>query len=82
METAGCDQCGEGARGWQDAQREASVEWQQVQEVLDEVRDGCVVCWIISEDVEAGEWRRHKVMQCTAHEGVTGRELDVFRRGI
>ena len=37
IKTAGCDQCGEGARGWQDAQREASVEWQQVQEVLDEV---------------------------------------------
>jgi superfamily II DNA/RNA helicase len=38
VETAGCDRCGEGTRGWQDAQREASLEWQQVQEVLDDWR--------------------------------------------
>jgi hypothetical protein len=66
---------------WQDAQREASVEWQQVQEVMDEVREGCVVCWLI-RDVDTEEWQTHKVMQCTAHAGVTGRELDQFRRGI
>ena len=82
IESAGCDRCGEGARGWQDAQREASTEWQQVQEVLDEVREGCVVCWMIGDDVERGEWQRHKVMQCTAHAGVTGIELDAFRRRI
>jgi superfamily II DNA helicase RecQ len=55
VEAAGCDRCREGARGWQDAQREASVEWQQVQEELDKVRDGCVVCWLVSDDVETGE---------------------------
>ncbi|KAF1973258.1 hypothetical protein BU23DRAFT_133979 [Bimuria novae-zelandiae CBS 107.79] len=71
VESAGCDRCGEGARGWQDAQREASAEWQQVREVLDEVREGCVVGWMIGDDVEKGEWQRHKVMHCTAHAGVT-----------
>ncbi|KAI1516665.1 RecQ family helicase [Pyrenophora tritici-repentis] len=34
LETAGCDRCGEGVRGWQDEQMEANAEWQQVQEVL------------------------------------------------
>ncbi|KAG9201348.1 hypothetical protein G6514_005720, partial [Epicoccum nigrum] len=33
---ASCDRCGEGVRGWQEAQREASAQWQQVQEVFDE----------------------------------------------
>lgn len=37
IDSAGCDRCDEGARGWQDAQQEASREWQQVQ-VFDEVR--------------------------------------------
>jgi superfamily II DNA helicase RecQ len=82
VETAGCDRCGEGVRGWQDAQREANIEWQQVQEVLDEVREGCVMCWMASENGEAGEWQKHKVMQCRAYRGVTGKELDTFRRGI
>jgi hypothetical protein len=82
LETAGCDRCGEGARGWQDEQREASSEWQQVQEVLDEVGDGCVVCWLIGADVEGGSWQRHRAQDCTAHAGLTGQELDVFRRGI
>ena len=81
VETAGCDRCGEGARGWQDAQREASVEWQQVQEVLDEMREGCVVCAMLGE-AGSEEWRRHKVVQCTAYPGVTGLEVDRFRREI
>jgi hypothetical protein len=50
--------------------------------VLDEVREGCVVCWMIGDGAETGAWQRHKVMQCTAHAGVTGVELDGFRRGI
>ena len=82
LDTAGCDRCGDGARGWRDEQREASMEWQRVQEVFDEVRDGCVVCWMIGDDVATGAWQKHKVMQCTAFPGVTGAELDSFRRGI
>jgi hypothetical protein len=83
IDSAGCDRCGEGARGWQDAQQQASLEWQQVQEVFDEVREGCVVCWLIGKEaLETGEWQRHKVMQCTAYAGLTGVELDRFRRGM
>jgi superfamily II DNA helicase RecQ len=81
IESAGCDRCGEGTREWQESQREASTEWQQVQEVMDEIREGCAVCWMLGEaGTEA--WREHRTMQCTAYTGVTGLELDGFRRQI
>jgi len=80
---ASCDRCGEGVQGWQDAQREASAQWQQVQEVFDEVSKGCVVCWMLSKEaVATGRWLEHQVMQCTAFPGVTGAELDRFRGRI
>lgn len=54
-----------------------------MQEVLDEVHEGCVVCWMLdSEAAEAGAWQEHKVMQCTTSPGITGAELDRFRRNI
>ena len=86
-EAAGCDRCREGARGWEDEVREASAEWQQVQEVLDEVREGCAVCWLIrprSEEVEAEAeaWQTHTARDCRAHAGLTGRELDRFQQGV
>ena len=37
---------------------------------------------MIGDNIEMGEWQRHKVMQCTTHVGVTSIELDAFRRGI
>ena len=81
VESAGCDKCGDGTREWQDAQIETSTEWQQVQEVMDEIREGCAVCWTLGE-AGTDEWQKHKTMQCTAHPGVTWMELDRFRRGI
>lgn len=58
------------------------MEWQQVQEIFDEVREGCVVCWMIGGDVAMGVWQEHKAMQCTAFPGVTGAELNGFQRHI
>jgi len=81
IESAGCDRCGEGTREWQDSQRETSMEWQQVQEVMDEIREGCAMCWTLGE-AGTDEWQKHKAMQCTAHSGITGIEVDRFRRGI
>jgi superfamily II DNA helicase RecQ len=49
VESAGCDRCGEGIREWQDSQGEASLGWQQVQEMMDEIREGCAVCWMVGE---------------------------------
>lgn len=49
------------------ARESGSAEWQQVQEVLDEVRDGCVMRWLIgTEEVEAGEWQKHTARDCMA----------------
>jgi hypothetical protein len=56
-------------------------EWQQVQKVMDEIRTGCVACWTLAKGAKDG-WRKHRTMQCTARAGVTGMELDRFRRGI
>jgi superfamily II DNA helicase RecQ len=81
IESAGCDRCGEGRQEWQDSQREASREWQQVQEMMEEIREGCGVCWTLDEaGTEA--WRQHRTMQCTRHAGVTWMEVDNFRRSI
>jgi len=84
IESAGCDRCGEGVREWQDSQSEASSGWQQIQEVMDRLRDGCTVCWALgtADGVAANAWREHRTMQCSAHEGLTCRDLDGFRRGI
>jgi superfamily II DNA helicase RecQ len=81
VESAGCDRCGEGIREWQDSQVEASSGWQQVQELMDDIRAGCAVCCIAGE-AGTEEWKKHKVLQCTAYPGMTGMEVDRFRQGI
>lgn len=81
VDSAGCDRCGEGTREWQDWQRETSREWQLVQEFMDEVREGCAVCSML-DAAGTDVWRNHKAMQCTAYAGMTGREVDGFRRSI
>lgn len=85
IESAGCDRCGEGLSEWQDAQREASLEWQQVEEVMDELRQGCAVCWVMGDvegPVKEDNWQKHRVLQCKAYSGMAGNEMDWFRRGI
>ncbi|KAI9882030.1 MAG: hypothetical protein M1823_006233, partial [Watsoniomyces obsoletus] len=81
IESAGCDRCGEGLWEWQDAEAETSWQWQQVQEEIEEIREGCAVCWVLG-DAGTEEWQKHRTMQCTAHAGVTGIDVDRFRRGI
>lgn len=77
IDSAGCDRCGEGICGWQDAQEEASTEWEQVEELFGELRDGCVPCCML-DDAGTEVWRQHKTLQCTAYIGATGIELDSF----
>lgn len=78
IESAGCDRCGEGQAEWQQSQSEAASGWQEVEEVMSELRAGCVACWVLGN----GDWQAHKTMQCEAEEPYTGRELDRFRRGV
>lgn len=85
IESAGCDWCGEGVGEWQEAQVQASIGWQRVQETMDELRQGCAVCWVIggaSNLVGVDDWLQHRPMQCNAYRGMTGRELDEFRKEI
>lgn len=67
VEAAGCDRCGEGVRVWQDEQREVNRAWQRVREMMDELRTGCSVCWVLGDAevaVAGDEWQKHGVMQC------------------
>jgi hypothetical protein len=48
-----------------------------VEELMDELRKGCVPCCML-DNAGTTEWQQHKTMQCTAHLGVTGMELDAF----
>lgn len=85
IESAGCDRCGEGLVEWQAAQTQTSLGWQAVQRVMDELRDGCAVCWVMGDAekaVEADEWQKHRVLSCRAYSGLTGQELDDFRKGV
>jgi hypothetical protein len=80
-ESAGCDQCGDGTRQWLDEQVSYSGEWQQVEELFSELQAGCVVCCMVDK-AGSEAWRQHRTMKCTVHRGVTGMEVDAFRRGI
>lgn len=81
--SAGCDRCGEGASIVGKLQEEASTQWEQVETLFDELRGGCVLCCMLDEG-GSSEWRQHRTMQCKVHarEGVTGLEVDRFRKRI
>ena len=60
---------------------------------MEELRQGCAVCWVMGEigqaEVDEERWRKHRTMQCEMYvggvEGTTGmrwNDLDEFRRGI
>lgn len=79
--SAGCDRCGDGLRPWLDEQQRHGREWEQMEQLFDELRAGCVACCMMHE-AGSEEWRDHRTMQCTAHSGVTGRDLDEFRKAM
>jgi hypothetical protein len=80
IDAARCDRRGEGAGEWEESQRETSGEWQAVQGLLDEVREGegCGIC-VMLEEGSAEAWREHKVMLCPGLWGLDGQEVDRFR---
>jgi hypothetical protein len=79
IQSAGCDRCGEGTAAVLENQQEASQEWEEVEKTLDELRDGCTVCAMLDEG-GSEEWKQHRVMQCMKHAGLTGVDVDRFRR--
>lgn len=79
----GCDRCGEGERVWVAAQEEWAREWKAVEQVFNEVRDGCAMCWVVGQEFvtrEEEQWKQHRTMQCRAWQDSSGEEADRFRR--
>jgi hypothetical protein len=75
----GCDRCGEGVKDWQQSQVEAEQEWQQVQEVLDELADGCAACWVTQQGEES---YIHSLKGCRRVTQLSQEACDEFRRQI
>ena len=82
IEAVRCDRCGEGRAEWAEVNSRWAREWEHVQAVMDGLVDvRCVICWVLGPfDSEA--WASLWTKDCTVHRGLTGRELDVFRRHI
>jgi hypothetical protein len=47
--------------------------------VLEELTDRCTICAMLDKGASE-EWRSYKTMQCRAHQGVRGVNVDKFRR--
>ena len=56
-------------------------EWEDVQRMMDELVDVCVVCWAMGS-MEPEAWASHWTRDCKAHVGLTGDELNAFRHYI
>lgn len=79
---ARCDRCRDGIRQWLNEQESSSQEQQQVQELFNELRARCVVYYLLGNAGGYSEWQKHRIMQCTAHLGVTRLKLDRFCNGM
>ena len=82
IEAVRCDRCGEGRAEWAEVNSRWAREWEHVQAVMDGLVDvRCVICWVLGP-FDAEVWASHWTRDCTAHRGLTGREVDGFRRYI
>ncbi|KAH8686638.1 hypothetical protein GQ44DRAFT_720826 [Phaeosphaeriaceae sp. PMI808] len=78
IESAGCDRCGEGEQQWLEEHERWAREWEVVEKVFNELRQGCAICWLVGQEVETDEeeqWKQHRTMQCMAWEGATGMKM-------
>jgi hypothetical protein len=81
IEAVRCDRCGEGRTEWAEVNSRWAREWEHVQAMMDELVEVCVVCWALGP-IDDGVWASHWTRDCKAHPGLTGSELDAFRRDI
>jgi superfamily II DNA helicase RecQ len=79
VDGAMCDKCGEGQTEWQEWHSSKESEWQQIKNALDELKNGCVACWIMEDDDEA---YMHCNLECTKHLDLAQQACDEFRRQI
>jgi superfamily II DNA or RNA helicase len=85
IESVGCDRCGEGLIEWQEANTNWAREWEKVQMTMDELADGCGVCGVVGDalgPVNDDSWTSHRSRECKKYQGLSGDELDAFRRLI
>lgn len=79
---ARCDRYGKGTTALERKYSRAASERQTVEETLDELRDGCVACFVTSTDDSGVDWC-HSPAECSMVEWETQKELDErFRRLI
>lgn len=83
IESVGCDRCGEGVGEWLGEQEQQGSEWGKIERKFNELRQGCVICWVLGVGTEREEeWKDHRTMQCERNEGIGAKTVDVFRVGI
>jgi superfamily II DNA or RNA helicase len=79
---ARCDRCGEGTTALERMYAQAARERQIVEETLDELRDGCVRCFVSSMDDSSVDWC-HSPAECSRAGWKVQKDLDLrFRRLI
>jgi superfamily II DNA helicase RecQ len=76
---ASCDHCGEGLVEYQEQQRRYAREWDVVRTALDEMAEGCAICWMTVGD---GSEQGHGIKSCGRHEAVTAQGLEELRARI
>jgi len=80
MDCAACDRCGEGLVDWRRSQRKDAEEQQRVRGLLDELSDGCPVCWTLGARGE--DSHLHSSVGCRRVTGLGEVPCDEFRRKI
>jgi hypothetical protein len=55
-EIARCDRCGSGVTDWERSQRNTAGKRGLVLDTLDQVANGCAVCWIAAAITGSGDW--------------------------
>jgi hypothetical protein len=83
QDCAACDRCGEEIAEWHRWQQREGREMQVVQEVLDELVDGCAACWVTRQREDNEDWYLHSQAECSMGPpelSIDG--CDNFRRGL
>ncbi len=69
-EMARCDRCGSGVTDWERSQRSVAEEREVILDTLDQVANGCTVCWVTAAITGSGDWL-HNGRICGRRERMT-----------
>jgi len=79
VDGACCDRCGEGLSELQSRARQAVREWAVVKRSLDDMVEGCGLCWVYAQ---AEEDSSHLSEQCVRWPNIKGKDLNELRQQI